>query len=131
MLSELQFKNITAAAEGQSLGGIWCRLDKKFAYNYDAEDGDKDPFPPGIRTFTEKRDAFLWVLERLLKEGRIRLHKDGKWLEGNPQEIVGLFRKAFPVSELASGYDDFSWWFFDDDCPGEPAWRRGDTWYFA
>lgn len=77
-------------------------------------------------TFLARRDAFLWVLERLLREGKLKLAKNGVLLEGTPEELVAKFRQAWPKDEAASGYEDFGWWFFDDECPGEAVWPQPD-----
>ncbi|MGA0569789.1 DUF596 domain-containing protein [Variovorax sp. VNK109] len=77
-------------------------------------------------TFEEHRDVFLWAFERLLREGRIKLHKNGVFLEGSIEEQVEAFRRAWPASEAASGYEDFYWWFFDENCPAGVAWRHVD-----
>lgn len=88
--------------------------------------------------FEEHRDAFFYVLERLLKEGRIKLANnalvlarkrgepwdDEKYLaKGMIEEQLELFRAAWPESEAATGYEDFDWWFFDDACPYCPVWQ--------
>lgn len=79
--------------------------------------------------FGERRDAFIWVLERLLREGRIKLHKKGKFLESPIEEQIQAFRNAWPVSVEATGYKDFYWWFFDPVCPAGVAWRLPDGTY--
>ncbi len=82
-------------------------------------------------SFLARKNAFLKVLQRLLKDGRIKLRKmnGGPFLESTPEELVDLFRKAWPESIEASGYEDFNWWFFDDDCPAGVAWRLEDGSY--
>lgn len=57
----------------------------------------------------------FWALTRLLKEGRIKLAKHGKFLEGSVDEQVERFRQAFPKTEeeMEDGI-----WFFDESCPG-------------
>ena len=74
-------------------------------------------------SFEYRRDIFLWLLERLLKEGRIKLHKKGVFIEASIEKQIEMFKKAWPASIKASGYEDFYWWFFDDDCPAGVAWR--------
>lgn len=76
--------------------------------------------------FDKQRDAFLWIVERLLVHGRIKLHKDGVLLEDSVEEQVNTLRRSFPADEAASGYEDFYWWFFDDECPAGVAWRARD-----
>jgi hypothetical protein len=95
-------------------------LDLWLATTYDEKD---TKLSPEIATFEYRREVFLGVLERLLKEGRIKLFKNDIELTGSPCELVDLFSKAWPESVAASGYDDFYWWFLDDECPvGNVIW---------
>ncbi|MDO9436648.1 DUF596 domain-containing protein [Hydrogenophaga sp.] len=83
-------------------------------------------------SFMERRDAFCWAVERLLQEGRIRLHKDGKFLETSIDEQVERFRSAWPSSEKPYPQHldaDFYLWFFDPACPAGVAWRQPDGSY--
>lgn len=121
MIPDIRFEEISANAETQALNGIWSQLE------YDTRD------------FPERRDLFLWILERLLREGRLKLAKHGRFLEGSVEEQVEAFRKAWPESELDADKrsllpDDphigsgvgMGLWFFMDDCPGEAVWRLPD-----
>jgi hypothetical protein len=97
--------------EGHSTAGIWHSSNRI---------GDD---------FLKRREAFLWILERLLKEGRIKLHKSGVFLESSIEDQIEAFRHAWPTSIKNSGYEDFYWWFFDPECPAGIAWRREDGSY--
>lgn len=110
-MNEERFLEIRGNAETQALSGIWSQL------QHDA------PF------FTDRRELFLYVVDRLLREEHIKLHKDAVLLEGNVHEQVEAFRRAFPANEAASGYEEFYWWFFDDECPAGVAWRKPDGGY--
>jgi hypothetical protein len=79
--------------------------------------------------FTKSRDAFLWILGRLVSEGRVRLHKNGVFFKSSVEGQIEFFRNSWPESEAASGYDDFYWWFFDPECPAGIAWRQDDGHY--
>lgn len=83
----------------------------------------------GFDKFINRRDIFLWALERLLRDGRIKLHKKGIFLKSSIEDQVELFKKSWPESEAASGYEDFYWWFFDPECPAGIAWRKEDGGY--
>ncbi|EON9239895.1 TPA: DUF596 domain-containing protein [Escherichia coli] len=63
------------------------------------------------------------IFEHLLKEGRIKLAKHGKFLEGSVDEQVERFRRAFPKTEeeMEDGI-----WFFDESCPGGAVWVLED-----
>lgn len=104
-MTEERFLEIAWNAETQSLRGIWSQL------GYD------------LPEFSERKELFLHVLDRLLREERIKLHKNGVFLQGKIEDQVARFRRAFPQTAAASGYEDFGWWFFDDDCPAGVAWR--------
>lgn len=106
-----QFERLAEGTTDMSLLAVWTCLD--------------DYLPGNFNSFEYRRDAFLWVLERLLKEDRIKLVKDGTELNDTPEALVELFRKAWPESENV--YPDspdayFGLWFFDDDCPAGVMW---------
>lgn len=98
------------AAEGRNLGTV-------FSYSEPAEP------PPADFTFSDRKKIFLWVLECLLKEGRIKLAKNGKFLEGTVEEQLERFRQALPKTEeeMEDGI-----WFFDESCPGGAVWVLKD-----
>lgn len=121
-LSEHRYEEITANAETQALAGIWSQL------SYDTT------------VFSCKRELFLRILERLLREQRIKLHKRGVFLTGSVEEQVEAFRRALPTGEEDADRQctlpgrpparfgmDF-WWFLDI-CPAGVAWRRAGGLY--
>lgn len=110
LLTEKQFKELCLAAEGRNLGAV-------FSYSEPEEP------PPLDFSFEERKNIFLWVLTRLLKEGRIKLAKHGKFLEGSIEEQVERFRQVFPRTE-AEMVDGI--WFFDEICPGGAVWMLED-----
>lgn len=123
-LSEDRYEEIAANAETQALDGIWSQL------IYDTT------------VFSCRSELFLWILERLLREQRIKLHKRGVFLTGSIDEQVEVFRRALPTSEEDAdrkctlpgrepAYPNFGmnvWWFLDI-CPAGVAWRRPDDSY--
>ncbi|MBB6759383.1 DUF596 domain-containing protein, partial [Escherichia coli] len=98
LLNDKQYNELCEAAEGRNLGAV-------FSYSEPEEP------PPLNFSFEERKKVFLWVLTRLLKEGRIKLAKHGKFLEGSVEEQVERFRQAFPKTEeeMEDGI-----WFFDE-----------------
>ena len=110
--------------EGHSIAGIWHSSNRV---------GDD---------FLKRREAFLWILEQLLKQGRIKLHKNGVFLESSIEDQIETFRHAFPESMKDADrvctkpsyevpYEDFGmnvWWFMDS-CPAGIAWRQEDGSY--
>jgi hypothetical protein len=110
--------------EGHSLGSVWHATQRV---------GDD---------FEKRRNAFLWILHRLLREDRIKLHKRGTFLGASIDEQTEMFQKAFPESEedadkkctkpgYEAAYEGFGmnvWWFLDI-CPAGVAWRQPDGSY--
>ena len=105
-----EIKEVIYYSDGQAITGLWQRLDM-------------------LTEFPERRDVFLSLIERLLIEGRIKLHKNGVFLKSSIEDQIKLFKKSWPESEKASGYEDFYWWFFDPECPAGIAWRKDDGSY--
>lgn len=101
-----------------------------------------DPAERIGRNFNERRDLFLWLLNRLLLEGRIKLHAKGNFFDASVDEQVDRFRQAFPQSEEGADrictmpghvapYEGFGmnvWWFLDV-CPAGVAWLQADGGY--
>ena len=91
--------------------------------------------------FNTRRDAFLWILQWLLSEGRVKLHKNDVYLQGSIEEQVEEFRKAWPATEKIAdeivfpkhsnqiGTKRVDLWFFMDACPAGIAWRQRDGSY--
>lgn len=65
-------------------------VDFWLATHYDENNNDVEE----IIDFSERREIFLWVLERLLREGHIKLHKNGVFLESSIEGQVESFRRA-------------------------------------
>jgi hypothetical protein len=87
-------------------------------------------FPSEVtESFELRTELFFGALARLLHKGQIKLHKKGVFLEGSVETQVQKFREAWPSSEKESGYEDFCWWFFDEECPAGVAWRQPDGSY--
>ena len=92
--------------------------------------------------FSDRREIFLFILEHLLRDGRIKLYKNGIFLESSVEDQIKLFRKAFPKNEndadqictlpgKKAPYEGFGmnvWWYLDK-CPATVAWRKGDGRY--
>lgn len=108
-LSEMEYKELADAAEGQTLDAVLC---------YAVPDNCPDCF-----SFIDRREIFLWVLKRLLTDGRIKLAKHGVFLDGSIEEQLERFRQAFPHTEdeIEDGI-----WFFDENCPGGAVWVLED-----
>jgi hypothetical protein len=106
------------------LGTLWIYLE--------------DDYP----NFFERCNAFFEILERLIRDGRIKLHKNGVFLNNSIEVQIELFKKAFPKDEhdadrictkpgMEAPYEGFGmnvWWFLDS-CPAGVAWRQADGHY--
>ncbi|UIX81023.1 DUF596 domain-containing protein [Xylella fastidiosa] len=107
MLTQEQIDDIC-----ESLGGafpsLWNRI--KMAHT----DLQEDP-----ASFEERKKDFLFIIGKLLDEGRLKLAKKGEFITGTTEELVEMFRKSFPTSDEEM---EFGVWFFSDDCPAGAVW---------
>lgn len=133
-LTSQQYLLVIEKCDGSSLDAIWAMLDPihESWTGISKEIGD----------FPTRTQTFFWILERLLREGRIKLHKNGVFLDTPIEEQVAVFRQAFPESMedadrlcskpgYESPYEGFGmnvWWFMDV-CPSGVAWRHADGSY--
>lgn len=122
-LNEDALNEIIYFSDGQAIDGLWHRLDM-------------------ITIFSNRSDTFIWLLECLLREGRIKLHKNGVFLKSSIEDQIKLFKESFPKDEhdadrictkpgMESPYEGFGmnvWWFLDS-CPAGVAWRQDDGHY--
>jgi hypothetical protein len=103
-------------------------VDFWLATHYDEENRDVEE----TIKFSDRREIFLWVLERLLREGQIKLHKNGIFLEDTIKDQIDFFRSAWPKSDRPYPDHpdvDFCLWFYDSECPAGVAWRQNDGHY--
>ncbi|ALR05211.1 DUF596 domain-containing protein [Xylella fastidiosa] len=70
-------------------------------------------------SFEERKNDFLFLVGKLLDEGKLKLAKNGEFIPGTTEELVEMFRSSFPASdeELDTGT-----WFFYDECPAGAVW---------
>lgn len=66
-------------------------------------------------SYEDRIDIFLKLIKYLISEGRVKLGKHDKFLDGTIEEQIGRYRKALPTCEegLYSGL-----WFTFEECPG-------------
>ncbi len=74
-------------------------------------------------TRTDLHRCYSPISFTVIRKGRIKLAKHGKFLEGSVDEQVERFRQAFPKTEeeMEDGI-----WFFDESCPGGAVWVLED-----
>jgi hypothetical protein len=105
LISDERYREMVYYAEDQELQAFWTYLQHD------------------LPSFDERREAFLYILQRLLEERRIRLvHMYTRIpIEGSIEEQIQLFRRVFPKTEIEM---DNGIWFLSRECPGGPEWAR-------
>lgn len=130
--TDRQLQVLLRRSEHSGLIDLWL------ATHYDSNEVDVEDQVD----FSERRDTFLWALERFLQEGRIKLHNNGRFFDEPIGEQVETFRQTLPISEQDAdkmctkpgyepAYEGFGmnvWWFLDI-CPAGVAWRQADGSY--
>ncbi|MHA6892439.1 DUF596 domain-containing protein [Ralstonia pseudosolanacearum] len=65
---------------------------------------------------------------RRLREGKLRLAKDGVFLVGSVEEQAAKFEASFPTSDAGVDLGGAGTWFFTDECPAGAVWvTKGPT----
>ncbi|ACB93607.1 DUF596 domain-containing protein [Xylella fastidiosa subsp. fastidiosa] len=96
---------------GGALDGLWSYIGRMHGI---PPNQDEDP-----ASFEERKKDFLFIIGKLLDEGRLKLAKKGEFITGSTEELVEMFRKSFPTSDEEM---EFGVWFFADDCPAGAVW---------
>ncbi|ALR05310.1 DUF596 domain-containing protein [Xylella fastidiosa] len=109
MLTQQQIDHICEDLGG-ALDGVWYQI----GYAHGITGIQVDP-----ASFEERKNDFLFLIRKLLDEGRLKLAKNGEFIPGTTEELVEMFRSSFPASdeELETGT-----WFFFDECPAGAVW---------
>ena len=112
MLREDQYHFIASGCEDMELDAIWDYFSVPFGSKF---------MPHQLETFESRRKGFLWVVERLISEGRIVLidRSTHAPLPGDSRSQVELLQRAFPKEDAAM---DGGLWFLSTSCPGGAAW---------
>ncbi|WP_140919019.1 DUF596 domain-containing protein [Limnobaculum xujianqingii] len=110
MLSDQEYYRIKDHSEAGSFYLMWGQCIP--------EEFDVDEF-----SYDENKKIFFEILERLLKDNYLKLHKKGKYLSGLIEEQLTDLSTAFPKTkeEMQDGL-----WFYFDECPAEPVWLLND-----
>lgn len=108
MLTEEQYLAVVRYSEGAELHFLWLNIEEIYP------------------DFDQRKEAFFWVLKRLLEEGRARLASGGDYMKGTADEQIEVLRRAFPDSrfEMAKVMEkpsdpvdvdlDYLWFISDD-----------------
>jgi hypothetical protein len=72
-------------------------------------------------TFEENKEAFFYLLERLLREGKVKFENpfgdEPKYWEATPEVIVAHLKAGWPQAATTEGDETIVSFFYDD-------WRR-------
>lgn len=106
MIDENTYVDIVTSSQGHYLDWVWTGVQSWF---------------PDL-AFERRAATFFYILDRLMREGRLRLAKHGKFLEGSIDEQIRRFRDAFPSSDEEVDMGGAGVWFFTEACPGGAVW---------
>jgi hypothetical protein len=110
-ISDILLRDLLESVEGSGANAMW---------SYVCED------IPEISSasYEERKHYFLSVMYRLMKEGRMKLASDGKFLEGTIEEQVQRYSDLWPKEESLLDKVDFQ---FTADADGNliDLWPEG------
>lgn len=111
MITIEQYENRKETLEGASMVTIW-------------ENIHPDSLSGKITlSFYEEKELFLWFIERLMNEGKVKLGNGGEFLTGTVKEQLDRFRASFPNTPEEMEYGAFNgYWFLSDACPAGFVW---------
>lgn len=111
MLTAEQYEDRKEALEGAPMVTIWENI------HPDSISGEI------TLSFSEEKELFLWFIEHLMDDGKIKLGSDGLLLTGTIKEQVDKFRVSFPNTPEEMEYGAFNgYWFLSDACPVGIVW---------
>lgn len=90
MLTEEQYKDRKEILEGASMVTIWENI------HPDSISGEI------TFSFNEEKELFLWFIERLMNDGKVKLASCGRFLTGSIKEKIDRFRINFPIKNPLS-----------------------------
>ncbi|TNV90307.1 DUF596 domain-containing protein, partial [Xylella fastidiosa] len=107
----------------EQIDGIYEDLEHPFHFlwfdigdAHGVSSGETDP-----ASFEERKKDFLFLVEKLLDEGKLKLgnRKTELIIDGTTAELVEMFRKSFPASdeEMLEGA-----WLVAEECPAVAVW---------
>ncbi len=83
---------------GGALDGLWSYIRRMHGIPPHQED---------LASFEERKNDFLFLIGKLLDEGRLKLAKKGEFITGTTEELVEMFRKSFPTSDEEMEFGSF------------------------
>ena len=81
-----------------------------------------DPAQEAPDSFQIRKKSFLGLMEKLMREGKLKLAKNGVFLTCSIEEQIEIFNNAFPNSDADVDMGGAGTWFFTDSCPGGAVW---------
>lgn len=88
-INDVMYDEIIENIEGYAADALWLEI------NYD--------FPEC--SYEERKQLYLSVMYRLMKEGRLKLSLQGQYCEGTIEEQVQRYAAAWPEEELLCHFD--------------------------
>lgn len=102
-------------SEGMALDSVWYAV--PYVFNRRLLDVQID--------FERQAELFFKIVHILMSDGRLRLAKNGEFLQGTIEQQITLFRFRFPSSEESQAeIGGMLVWFFVEDCPAGAVWIR-------
>lgn len=92
------FNNVIQSSAGLSIGAIWQHLGVEVA-------ALSVPYEVRVSCFFE-------ILEKLLRDGLIKLARNDSFLVGDINSQINEIRRAWPQSPGEDDLDGFGYWFF-------------------
>lgn len=75
--------------------------------------------------FELTKEFFFYAIELLMKQGHLKLAKNGCFLTGTIEQQIELFKQKFPKSKADTLDKDpnmFHTWWFSEACPAGAVW---------
>ncbi|MFC3393732.1 DUF596 domain-containing protein [Brenneria rubrifaciens] len=112
-ISDEEYQEYKELLEGHALSGVW--------WVTPPDEYDEETF-----TYENRKAFFLILLQRLMEDGKVRLAKHDKFLEGSIEEQIERYKQAFPKTEEEWKAKHEEVWFFHEECPGGAVWVLDD-----
>lgn len=106
------FEKIIEDTVYDNLSGVWWVSARPTEYGFNIE---------YAKNYQKRVELFCLIIECLLSEGKIRIAKQGVFLDGTPIEQANRFREAFPKTEEEMKEKEGYWWY-TEECPGGAVW---------
>ncbi|AGP45547.1 hypothetical protein D3C81_105590 [compost metagenome] len=110
LYSDEEYELFSQELDGSSVGTIWSAM---IPENFNGKKISYD----------EKKGYFLELLQRLMQDGKIKLGKHDRLLDGSIDKQIDMYRKAMPSCEQEMYY---GLWFTFEECPGGAVWIYDD-----